>query len=116
MGYSCVTGAVATAPAATSTTPTSEAVWYKAGVLCIHATVTYDPASLAPGAVDAEQTATVTGAALRMTYLGDSKGLSFHARVSAANTVKFYIINPTGNPSGTVDLASATLKIRMEKM
>jgi len=120
IGFSCVTSAVVTAPVATSTVLTSEAVWYKAGALFIDATVVYDPASLAPGAADAEQTVTVTGAALGdnvvMTYPGDSKGLACNARVSAANTVKFFMTNPGGNPNGTVDLASATFKIRVEKM
>jgi hypothetical protein len=119
LGYSCAVATVM--PSETSTTVTTEAVWYKSGALFIDAvTAAYDVPSLAPGAVDAEQTVTVTGAvvgdSVRMTYPGDSKGLTIHARVSAANTVKFFITNPTGNPNGTVDLASAAFKIRVEKM
>ncbi|MES3107411.1 hypothetical protein [Sphingomonas aurantiaca] len=118
LGYSCVVAAVL--PSETSTTLTAEAVWYKTGALFIDATATYDVPSLATGAADAEQTVTITGAAVgdsvRMTYPGDSKGLTFHARVSAANTIKFFVSNPAGNPNGTVDLASAALKIRVEKM
>jgi len=80
-------------------------------------TATYDIASLALGATGAIQTITVTGAALgdfaRASLSIDTAGVVLHAWVSAANTVKYFAHNLAGaNP---LDLASATVKVRVEK-
>lgn len=79
-------------------------------------TATYDPPSIAAGAVDTTQTMTVTGAAL-----GDIVDVSFsvalagarlEAWVSASNTVSYRFSNPTGS---AIDLGSGTVKARVRK-
>lgn len=99
---------------------TQEAIWVKAGALFVDATTVYDAPSLTTGSSSPEVTIAVAGAALgdraMVSYVGDAKGVEFPARVSAANTVAFRARNPADNPTGTVDLPNATLKIRVEKM
>lgn len=115
-GFYCTTGAVADATGAITT----EATWVKAGALFIDVQTPYDAPSLIVGSASAEVTVNVPGAVFGdrpfITYVGDAKGIEFPARISAANTVAFRARNPTDNPAGTVDLANATLKIRVEKM
>lgn len=85
----------------------------------IDASLTYDPPSLAVGTASAAQNVTVTGAALgdfvQVSFSRDAQGIEFPAWVRAANEVRFYARNPTGNPAGTVDLAEGTLRIRVRK-
>jgi hypothetical protein len=105
LGTSCVTGHA-----------TTGGTWRKAGALFIDATETYDPPSLAAGAIGAERTVTVTGAALgdyvKVAFSLDTQGIELIGRVSAADTVKYFPRNPT---AGVLDLASGTTTIRVEK-
>lgn len=82
------------------------------------ATATYDPPSLAPGVMDAVQTATVTGAALgdiaAASFSRDLQGVRLEAWVSAADTVSYRFSNPAG-ASGTINLASGTVRLRAYK-
>lgn len=75
---------------------------------------TYDPASLADG-VGATTTVTVTGAALgdyvTVSFSLDLQGILLTGYVSAANTVAVRFQNETG---GTIDLASGTLRARVQ--
>jgi len=84
------------------------------------ATATYDPPSLAVGNASPVQTLTVTGAALGnnvvATGVRDMLGLYVVAWVSAANTVSWYVLNPTGNPNGTQDLGNTVFNFRVQKM
>lgn len=78
---------------------------------------TYDPPSLATGAIGAETTVTVTGAALgdfveNISFSLDTQGVELLARVSAANTVAVIPRNPT---AGTIDLASGTLRVHVRR-
>lgn len=79
------------------------------------ASATYDPASLADG-TSATTTVTVTGAALgdfaTASFGADLQGVTLDAWVSAADTVSVKFTNNTG---AAVDLASATLRARVEK-
>lgn len=90
--------------------------WISEENLLLQNSATYDPPSLAAGALDTTQTMTVTGAAL-----GDIVDVSFsvalggarlEAWVSAANTVSYRFSNPTGSP---IDLGSGTVKARIRK-
>jgi hypothetical protein len=80
------------------------------------ATATYDPPSLATGAVGPIQTVTVTGAVLgdfvKASFSKDLQGVRINAWVSAADTVKYQFGNPT---AGTIDLASGTVALRVEQ-
>jgi hypothetical protein len=84
------------------------------------ASTTYDPPSLAVGTSGAEQTTTVTGAALgdhvTAAFSINTMGLQIVARVSAADSVKWYFHNPAGNPNGTQDLASGVASFRVVKI
>lgn len=77
---------------------------------------TYDPPSLAAGAVATIQTATVTGAAIgdfvKASFSNDLQGVRINGWVSAADTVKFQFGNPT---AGVLDLASGTVRLRVEQ-
>jgi hypothetical protein len=78
---------------------------------------TYDPPSLATGAIGAATTVTVTGAALgdfveNVSFSIDTQGVELGARVSAANTVTIIPRNPT---AGTIDLASGTLRVQVRR-
>jgi hypothetical protein len=79
-------------------------------------TATYDPASIAAGAVGAAQTMTVSGAALgdlvEASFSLDLQGVGINAWVSAADTVKYQFRNPTAAP---IDLGSGTVKCRVKK-
>lgn len=80
---------------------------------------TYDPPSLAPGASSIEQTTPVTGAAIGdfvdSSFSLDTLGIEIVARVSAADTVKWYMHNPDGNPNGTQNLNNGTVRFRVRK-
>lgn len=82
-------------------------------------TASYNPPSLAAGACDAEQTITITGAELGDSVVAaaniDMLGLEIKSRVSAANTVKYFACNPSGNPNGTQDLGSTTVQFVVTK-
>lgn len=78
---------------------------------------TYDPPSLAAGAIGSPTTVTATGAALgdpieNLSFSLDTQGVEFLARVSAANTVTIIPRNPT---AGTIDLASGTLRVQVRR-
>jgi hypothetical protein len=79
-------------------------------------TATYDPASIAAGAVAAAQTMTVSGAVLgdlvEASFSLDLQGVGINAWVSAADTVKYQFRNPTAAP---IDLGSGTVKCRVKK-
>ncbi|RWO08239.1 hypothetical protein [Mesorhizobium sp.] len=94
---------------------------------------TYDAASIAAGA-EVTTTVTVTGAAIGDVVVGtshgvDQAGLTIEGYVSAANTVTAVVRNGTGGavdlasatlravvlPVAATDIASGTLKIRVEK-
>jgi hypothetical protein len=81
--------------------------------------VIYDPPSLAVGNASPVQTTTVTGAVLGddvvATGVRDMLGLFVVAWVSASDTIKWYVLNPTGNPNGTQDLGSTTFRFRVQK-
>jgi hypothetical protein len=78
--------------------------------------VSYDPPSLAAGAVSAIQTATVAGAILgdhaKASFSKDLQGVVLHGWVSAADTVSYQFHNPT---AGAIDLASGTVRLRVER-
>jgi parallel beta-helix repeat protein len=82
-------------------------------------TATYDPPSLAVGNASPVQTTTVTGAVLGDDVVAtggrDMLGLFVVAWVSAADTIKWYVLNPTGNPNGTQDLGSTVFRFRVQK-
>jgi len=75
---------------------------------------TYDPPSLADGA-GTTTTVTCTGAALggfaSASFSLDLQGITLSAYVSATNTVSVRFQNESG---GTLDLASGTLKVRVD--
>lgn len=96
----------------------AKTVFYSGGSAVVDAlagSAIYDPASLADGASETT-TVTVTGAALgdfaTASFGADLQGVTLDAWVSAADTVSVKFTNNTG---GTVDLASATLRARVEK-
>ena len=77
-----------------------------------YAELTWDPASIADGAV-ANQNVTVQGAALgdqavASFSLGTGNGVMISARVIAADTVQVTVFNKSG---GALDLASGTLRV-----
>lgn len=80
----------------------------------LHATVAYNPASIAAGALGAIQTAAVAGAALGNPVVAsfslDTQGILVFAWVSAADTVKFAFFNPT---AGALDLAAGNVSLRV---
>lgn len=79
--------------------------------LCLIATETWDPGSIANGAEEMEEV-TVTGAQLGDFALAsfslDVADLTFTADVTAENTVTVVLANATG---GAVDLDEGTLKV-----
>jgi hypothetical protein len=80
----------------------------------LQGSATYDPPSLADGA-GTTTTVTCTGAALggfaRASFSLDLQGITVTAYVSATNTVAVRFQNESG---GTLDLASGTLKVRVD--
>jgi len=80
----------------------------------LQGSATYDPPSLADGA-GITTTVTCTGAALggfaRASFSLDLQGITLTADVSATNTVAVRFQNESG---GTLDLASGTLKVRVD--
>ena len=91
-------------------------IWTPFGNTLLQNTATYDPPSLAAGAVDAIQTMTVTGAALGdlvdASFTLNLNGAVLAAWVSAANTVAYQFRNPT---AAALDLGSGTVKCRVRK-
>ncbi len=89
--------------------------WMLLAPRIIDASITYDPPSLAAG--DGVTTSvTVTGAALgdfaRASFSLGLQGITLTAWVSAADTVSARFQNGT---AGAIDLASGTLRVRVEK-
>lgn len=80
----------------------------------LQGSATYDPPSLADG-TGITTTVTCTGAVLggfaRASFSLDLQGILLTAAVSSANTVAVRFQNETG---GTLDLASGTLKVRVD--
>ena len=79
---------------------------------------TYNPPSLLTGVRDTEQSMTITGVALGDMVVGasfsvDLAGCRLEAYVSGTDTVKYQFYNPT---VGTVDLASGTVRITVQKI
>ncbi len=89
--------------------------WSRFGFVALEGSATYDPPSLGDG-VGATTTVTVTGAALGdyadASFSLDLQGITVTAYVSSANTVSVRFQNESG---GTLDLASGTLRARVEK-
>jgi hypothetical protein len=86
------------------------------GPRIIDCSATYDPPSITSG-VGVTTTVAVTGAALgdfvRASFSPDWQGVALTAWVSAAGTVSARFQNGT---AGAIDLASGTLRLRMEKV
>jgi hypothetical protein len=82
----------------------------------LNGTTTFDPASLATVTGALSSGITVAGAALGdiviVTAPYDLQGIIAQGFVSAANTIKISLFNPT---AGTIDLASGTWKIKVLK-
>lgn len=78
-------------------------------LIVVSTTITFDPPSLATGAVGVSSGITITGAALgdrvELYPPYDTQGIDAQAVVSAANTI---VINLHNRSTGTVDLASGT--------
>lgn len=76
----------------------------------------YDPPSLAAGA---QTTTTIAAAAaalgdfVKVSFSNDQSGITFTAYVSSAGTVTVILRNGT---AGTIDLASGTLRVRVDKV
>ncbi len=90
--------------------------WAAVAPRLLQASVSYDPPSLDAGA-GVTTTVTVTGAALgdfaRASFSLDLQGITLTAGASAADTVSMRFQNGT---AGTVDLASGTLRVLVEKV
>jgi hypothetical protein len=89
--------------------------WGRANFIALDGSATYDPPSLADG-VGVTTTVTATGAALgdfaMASFSNDLQGILMTAWVSAANTVSVRFQNET---TGVIDLASGTLRVRVQK-
>ncbi len=89
--------------------------WVLIGPRIIDGSATYDPPSLSAGA-GATTTVAVSGAALgdfvRASFSLDLQGITLSAWVSAAGSVSARFQNGT---AGALDLASGTLRVRVEK-
>jgi hypothetical protein len=90
-------------------------IWALLAPRLLEASTTYDPPSLAAGEGVTTSLA-VTGATLgdyaRASFSVDLQGVTLAAWVSAVDTVSVRFQNGT---AGTVDLASGTLRVRVEK-
>jgi hypothetical protein len=88
--------------------------WAVVASRLLEASLTYDPPSLAAGA-DVTTIVTVSDAALRdfarASFSLDLQGITLTAWVSAADTVSVRFQNGT---AGAIDLASGTLRVRVE--
>lgn len=75
----------------------------------------YDAPSLAPGTAGTLQITPVAGALVGESVTAklsvNPQGININAWVSATDTVTWYVYNPSGNPSGTVDLGSAIVHL-----
>src|SRR3546814_10499256 len=74
-----------------------------------------DAASLAPGAATAVIVTTLPGVVtnrnrVEVTPLFPTSGLDCVAWVSGSNNVAWFVRNPSGNPYGTIDLASGSFR------
>lgn len=91
------------------------AAWLPTGATLLRGSAVYDPPSLADGA-GVTTTVTVPGAApgdfVRAAFSLDLQGVALTAWVSAADTVSMRFQNNTG---ATVDLGSATIRVKVEK-
>lgn len=80
----------------------------------INTTITFDPPSLATVTGALSSGITITGAALgdRVNLFPpyDMQGVIAYGSVSAADTIKISLFNPTG---GTIDLASGTWRVQV---
>ena len=89
--------------------------WAATGATTLSGSATYDPPNLADGA-GTTTTVTVTGAALgdfaRASFSQNLQGITVTAWVSAADTVSVRFQNESG---GALDLASGTLRAKVEK-
>lgn len=89
--------------------------WSPTGATVLRGSATYDPPSLTDGA-GVTTTVTVTGATLgdfvRAAFSLDLQGVALTAWVSAADEVSVRFQNGTG---ATVDLASGTFRVKVEK-
>lgn len=89
--------------------------WARFGFVALEASATYDPPSLADGA-GTTTTVACSGAALgdyaKASFSLDLQGITVTAYVSVANTVSVRFQNESG---GVLDLASGTLRVRVEK-
>jgi hypothetical protein len=94
---------------------TTPAVWSQFGHIAWDASATYDPPSLATGAVSPIQTISMPGVAdgdfVMASLSVDRQGVIITAWCVSDN-VKFQFFNPT---AGTIDLVSATVKVRVQK-
>lgn len=94
---------------------TTAADWRRAGFTEWDKSVTYDPPSLATGAVSPIQTLAHAGVALGdyvvASFSNDLQGVILNAWCVGDN-VKFQFFNPT---AGVVDLGSGTVKARVQK-
>lgn len=80
----------------------------------INTTITFDPPSLATVTGALSSGITITGAALgdRVNLFPpyDMQGVIAYGAVSATDTIKISLFNPTG---GTIDLASGTWRVQV---
>lgn len=80
----------------------------------IDTSITFDPPSLTTVTGAVSSGITITGAALgdgvRLFPPYDTQGVIFQGYVSAANTIKISLFNPTG---GTIDLGSGSWKVKV---
>lgn len=90
-------------------------VWEPFGASKLESSITWDPSSIAAGTYTTS-TLTVLGAALgdyaRASFSLDLASCILSAYVSSANTVIVILQNPT---AGTVNIASGTLRVRVER-
>jgi hypothetical protein len=93
----------------------TSSAWAATSATTLLGSATYDPPNLADGA-GATTTVTVTGAALgdyaRASFLLNVQGITVTAWVSAADTVSVRFQNESG---GALDIASGTLRVKVEK-
>jgi hypothetical protein len=80
-------------------------------------TASVDPPSLAAGAMSGDFTlnnvyGAQAGDEVRASFSLDLQGIQLSARVTGPNTIKYRFHNPSGNPTGTVDLGTGTLRAR----
>jgi hypothetical protein len=91
------------------------AIWSKCGSIHWDASATFDPPSLATGAVSPIQTISMSGVQdgdyVVASFSGDRQGVMLNAWCVSDN-VKFQFFNPT---AGTIDLGNGTVRVRVQK-